>query len=79
MVTDDFKVSLIEVNTNPCLEIPCSLLSRIIASVLDNTYRIALDSLTYMHNSKTISLGDSTNNLSKFELIYTGNSENDIS
>ena len=79
MITDDFKVSLIEVNTNPCLEIPCSLLSRIIASVLDNTYRIALDSLTYMHNSKTISLGDSTNNLSKFELIYTGNSENDIS
>lgn len=72
MITDDFKVYLIEVNTNPCLETPCSLLSRIISSVLDNSFRIALDPMTFMHNSKTISLGDSTSNLSKFELVYDG-------
>ena len=75
MVTDDYKVYLIEVNTNPWLETPCSLLSRIISSVLDNTFRIALDPLSFLHNSKTISLGDSTNNLSKFELIYDESQE----
>ncbi|CAI2375948.1 unnamed protein product [Moneuplotes crassus] len=71
MVTEDFKVYLIEVNTNPCLETPCSLLSRIISSVLDNSFRIALDPLTHLHNGKMIFLGDSTNNLSKFELVYS--------
>ena len=35
MITEDFKVYLIEVNTNPWLETPCSLLARIISSVLD--------------------------------------------
>ncbi|CAI2377303.1 unnamed protein product [Moneuplotes crassus] len=73
MVTDDFKVYLIEVNTNPCLETPCSLLSRIISSVLDNSFRIALDPLTYTHNNKMIFLGESNNNLSKFELVYADN------
>lgn len=75
MVTDDFKVYLIEVNTNPCLETPWSLLSRIISSVLDNSFRIALDTLTFQHNSRTISLGDSTNNLSKFEMVFDGGAD----
>ena len=70
MITEDFKVYLIEVNTNPCLETPWSLLSRIISSVLDNTFRVTVDAMTFMHNSKTISLGDSANNLSKFELVF---------
>ena len=70
MITDDFKVYLIEVNTNPWLETPWSLLSRIISSVLDNTFRITVDAMTFLQNSKTISLGDSTNNLSKFELVF---------
>ena len=30
MLDEDFKVYLIEVNSNPCLELSCSLLSRII-------------------------------------------------
>lgn len=45
MIDDTFKVFLIEANTNPCLEISCPLLSRIIPEVIDNTFRIALDPL----------------------------------
>ena len=70
MITDDFNVLLIEVNTNPCLETPCSLLSSIISSVLDNTFRIVLDPFTFQQNSKTQELCDSSNNLWKFEWVY---------
>lgn len=79
MITDDFNVYLIEVNTNPWLETPCSLLTTIISSVIDNSfrylkesnkYRITLDPLTYMLNSKTAQLGDSVNILTKFELVF---------
>jgi hypothetical protein len=45
MIDENFKVYLIEVNTNPCLEISCPLLARIIPEVIDNTFRIALDPL----------------------------------
>ena len=43
MIDDEFKIYLIEVNTNPCLEISCPLLARIIPEVLDNTFRLVLD------------------------------------
>lgn len=43
MIDDDFRLYLIEVNTNPCLEVCCPLLARIIPEVLDNTFKIALD------------------------------------
>jgi tubulin--tyrosine ligase len=45
MILQDFKVVLIEVNTNPSLEICCPLLARIIPELLDNSFRIALDSI----------------------------------
>ena len=45
MVDEAFRVYLIEVNTNPCLATPCPLLSHIISSVLDTTFRIAVDPL----------------------------------
>ena len=43
MLDEDFRLYLIEVNTNPCLEIGCPLLARIIPEVLDNTFRLVLD------------------------------------
>jgi tubulin--tyrosine ligase len=43
MIDENFKVYLIEVNTNPSLEICCPLLARIIPELLDNSFRIALD------------------------------------
>jgi tubulin polyglutamylase TTLL1 len=39
MVDDNFKMSLIEVNTNPCLETDSPLLARIIPDLIDNTFR----------------------------------------
>ena len=43
MIDENFKVYLIEANTNPCLEICCPLLARIIPELLDNSFRIAVD------------------------------------
>ncbi len=45
MIDENFRVYLIEANTNPCLEISCPLLARIIPEVVDNTFTIALDPL----------------------------------
>ena len=43
MIDSDYKVWLIEINTNPCLELSCSYLSKIIPDMLENSFRIALD------------------------------------
>lgn len=39
MIDDEFKVWLIEVNTNPAIEICCMLLQKIIPSMIDNVFR----------------------------------------
>jgi len=39
MLDEDFKLYLIEVNTNPCLDCGCTLLSRLIPELLDNCFR----------------------------------------
>jgi len=39
MIDEDFKVYLIEVNTNPCLELACSLLTRIVPNMIENVMR----------------------------------------
>ena len=43
MIDENFRVYLIECNTNPSLETPCPLLQRIVPELLDNTFRIVLD------------------------------------
>jgi tubulin---tyrosine ligase len=45
MIDENFKVYLIECNTNPSLEICCPLLARIIPELLDNSFRVAVDPL----------------------------------
>ena len=45
MIDENFKVYLIECNTNPCLEICCPLLARIIPELLDNSFRFTIDPL----------------------------------
>jgi tubulin polyglutamylase TTLL1 len=39
MLDEDFKVYLIEVNTNPCLEISSTLLARLIPNMIENVLR----------------------------------------
>ena len=45
MIDENFKVYMIECNTNPSLEICSPLLARIIPELLDNSFRIAIDPL----------------------------------
>jgi len=39
MIDEDFKTYLIEVNTNPCLEITSTLLARLIPNMIENMLR----------------------------------------
>ena len=71
MIDENFKVWLIEVNTNPCLETSCAFLSRIIPACVDNTFRIVLDPLFPPPQDKKLSgwiedcfVGN------KFELVF---------
>lgn len=43
MIDQSLKVWLIEVNRNPCLETDTFLLDRIISSMLENAFKIAVD------------------------------------
>jgi tubulin--tyrosine ligase len=45
MIDSNFKVYLIEVNTNPCIETSCPILSRVITDMVDSGLRIAVDPL----------------------------------
>jgi tubulin monoglycylase TTLL3/8 len=45
MFDEDFKVYLIEVNTNPCLELGCPLLARLIPAMVENALRLTVDPL----------------------------------
>jgi hypothetical protein len=45
MIDDEFKIYLIEVNTNPCLELASPLLARLIPNMLENAIKIAVDPL----------------------------------
>jgi hypothetical protein len=45
MIDTDFKVFIIECNTNPSLELSCPLMARIIPAMLDNVFRVVVDPL----------------------------------
>ena len=45
MIDEDFATWLIEVNTNPCLELSSPLLARIIPNMVENALKIAVDPL----------------------------------
>jgi len=43
MIDDEFKPYLIEVNTNPCLELSSPLLARLIPNMLENSFKLSID------------------------------------
>lgn len=45
MIDWGFKPWLIEINTNPCLEMSCPLLSRLIPSIIENTFKYFFDNI----------------------------------
>ena len=45
IIDSEFRPWLIEVNTNPCLELSSPVLERIIPTMLENTFRLAVDTV----------------------------------
>jgi tubulin monoglycylase TTLL3/8 len=45
MIDEDYKCWLIEVNTNPCIEVNCPVLAAVIPGMLDNAFTVGLDGL----------------------------------
>jgi tubulin polyglutamylase TTLL1/tubulin monoglycylase TTLL3/8 len=43
MIDEEFNTWLIEVNNNPCLALPTALQARIIPTMIENAFRIAVD------------------------------------
>jgi hypothetical protein len=43
MLDQDLKLTLIEVNSNPCLETPCPLLGKLIPQAVDQAIKLAVD------------------------------------
>jgi len=52
MLDEDFKVYLIEVNTNPCLETSAPILQKLITDMVDSAFRVAIDPLYPPPNMK---------------------------
>ena len=48
MIDEELKPWLIEINTNPCLELSSPLLARLIPSIVDQTMRYALTYAGYV-------------------------------
>eukprot|EP01017_Pseudomicrothorax_dubius_P009264 TRINITY_DN13114_c0_g2_i1.p1 TRINITY_DN13114_c0_g2~~TRINITY_DN13114_c0_g2_i1.p1 ORF type:complete len:1000 (+),score=219.17 TRINITY_DN13114_c0_g2_i1:100-3099(+) len=73
MIDENFKVWLIEINTNPCLELSSPLLGRIIPAMLEDAFRIAIDPIfppPLWSQSKKHLLPDNVFDNNKFELIF---------
>ena len=73
MIDDNFKLYIIECNTNPCLELSAPLLGKLIPQMLDNAFRIAIDPLFMPakgFTSKKGSIGADTCPENRFELIF---------
>ncbi len=72
MIDADYKVYLIEANTNPCLELSCPLLARIIPAMLDSAFRICLDPLfpPKPDSKKNVNTLPELLPVNKFELVF---------
>ena len=73
MIDSDFKVWLIEVNTNPCLELSCSYLAKLIPEMLENAFKIALDPIfpPQLEHKKFKNWVEDMNLNNKFALIFS--------
>jgi hypothetical protein len=72
MIDDEFRPYLIEVNTNPCLELSCPLLARLIPNMLENSLKIGMDSCFLPpegFSTKKAFIGDACPE-NRFTLVY---------
>lgn len=71
MVDSSFQVWLIEVNTNPCLALSSSLLARLIPNMLENAFKIVLDTHFPEPEGRRKQEGRGKNAKNGFELIFS--------
>jgi hypothetical protein len=72
MIDDEFKPYLIEVNTNPSLDLSSPLLARLIPTMLENSLKLALDPIFLPpenFTSKKAFIGDAVPE-QRFELVF---------
>ena len=74
IVDANFKPWLLEVNTNPCLEITSPLLQTMIPNLLDNVFKLSVDPLfpatMYPDKEHEHILANKIDENNKFELIF---------
>jgi tubulin monoglycylase TTLL3/8 len=69
MIDDGLNLKLIEVNTNPSIEICCPLLARIVPNMLDSVFRLAIDPIFPPNRNRAFSGTEILNDL-KMELVF---------
>lgn len=70
MVDSDCRCWLIEVNTNPCIEVNCAVLAAVIPPMLDNALAIALDPNFLPPQGGPKALPENYLASNKFELVF---------
>jgi tubulin monoglycylase TTLL3/8 len=78
MIDDNFKVFLIEINTNPDITICCPILSKIIPNMLENSFKIAIDPIfppPYSNHSRRCNFITNAIENNKYQLIYDSNQD----
>ena len=76
MIDEHFDTWLIEVNTNPCLELCSPLLARLIPSMVENAFRVAVDPLfPPPDQGKHKNSADNYFESNKFGLIFSSQDE----
>lgn len=80
MIDDNFETWLIEVNTNPCLDLGSPLLARVIPNMIENALKIAVDPIFPPPKEfpKTKSIPTDVFESNKFTLIFNSREEQDI-
>ncbi|CAD8137006.1 unnamed protein product [Paramecium pentaurelia] len=77
MIDEKFQPYLIEINTNPCLELSSPLLGRIIPAMVENAFRLSIDTLIpppeqsqWPPNKKHLLFYDNMLENNRFQLIF---------
>ena len=82
MLDSNFKLYLIEVNSNPCLEISCPLLGAIIPRMIENILEITMDAMfppPTRYYMKGVHYEKNLEQWNRFQLVYDEKIEGKIS
>ena len=74
MIDEDFRPWLIEVNTNPCLEMSSPILQRLVPYLIENTLRMGLDTMfpppDNFGNNLKYNIPENAMHYNRYELIF---------